>query len=216
MDYPGQRERMVMSQLAARGIRDARVLEAMRWVPRHLFVHEPRHQHLAYEDMALSIGEGQTISQPYIVAAMTELLELTGRELVLEVGTGSGYQTAVLAELSRNVYTIERVDLLMRSAERTLNSLGYRNVHFRVGDGTLGWPEAAPFDRILVTAACPCLPGPLAEQLGEDGAAVAPVGQKHSQDLVKYRKRHGRLIEEDRSVPCVFVPLLGEHGWKER
>jgi len=213
MDYDELRELMVSQQLVARGIRDRRVLDAMRKVRRHLFVGGEM-SGLAYEDMALVIGSGQTISQPYMVAIMTQLLELKGDEKVLEIGTGSGYQTAILAELSREVYTIERFEGLLADAEQRLASLGYRNIRFRSGDGTLGWPEAAPFHRVLVTAGAPRVPEPLAEQLSEDGIIVVPVGSRASQQLVKSTKRKG-AFQEEYHTPCVFVPLVGKHGWGE-
>lgn len=213
MDFQNLRDLMVDTQLIPRGIRDERVLKAMRKVPRHLFLDESQ-WFRAYDDMALPIGEGQTISQPYMVAIMTELLELKGHEKVLEIGTGSGYQAAILAELSRDVYTIERVQSLSLKASKVLMSLGYDNVHLRVGDGTLGWPEEAPFDRVIITAACPEIPEPIINQLNEGGIVVAPVGERFSQVLLKIRKEGGRLIEEYHT-PCVFVPLIGEYGWRE-
>lgn len=203
---------MAESQLIPRGIRDERVLAAMRKVPRHLFIDESQ-WFRAYEDMALPVGEGQTISQPYIVAAMTELLELTGSENVLEIGTGSGYQAAVLAELSKEVYTIERLQSLSDRAGRAVRDLGYQNIHLRVGDGTLGWSDAAPFDRIIITAGAPEIPQPLIEQLSDGGIIVAPVGDRFSQQLLKVTKRKGELSREYHT-PCVFVPLVGKFGWK--
>lgn len=202
---------MVRTQLIPRGIQDERVLEAMRKVPRHLFVDEPL-RYRAYDDMALSIGEGQTISQPYMVAIMTELLELTGTERVLEIGTGSGYQAAILAELAQTVYSVERIPSLARRAEERLRSLEYRNVHIKVDDGTLGWKEEAPFDRIIVTAGAPKIPEPLMDQLGENGILVAPIGERYSQQLVKIRKAKGTVQQEFHTL-CVFVPLIGRHGW---
>jgi len=184
----------------------------MRKVPRHLFMPESV-RYSAYDDMAMAIGEDQTISQPYMVAVMTELLELTGAEKVLEIGTGSGYQAAVLAELSAEVYTIERIEPLATRARELLRGLGYRNVHIVIGDGTAGLEGQAPFDRIIVTAAAPAVPQPLVNQLSEGGIIVAPVGERYSQILLKGRKVNGRLIEEF-STPCAFVPLIGEHGWK--
>ncbi len=203
---------MVSSQLVARGIRDERVLAAMRKVPRHLFMPEPV-RYSAYDDMAMSIGEGQTISQPYMVAVMTELLELTGIEKVLEIGTGSGYQAAILAELAAEVYTVERIALLADRAQAKLNELGYGSVHVVAGDGTVGMEGQMPFDRIIITAAAPEIPPPLVSQLKEGGVIVAPVGERYSQILLKGRKVNGRLVEEF-STPCAFVPLIGEHGWK--
>jgi protein-L-isoaspartate(D-aspartate) O-methyltransferase len=213
MDFKELRDFMVKTQLIPRGIKDARVLNAMKKVPRHLFIDESI-QYMAYDDMALLIGEGQTISQPYMVAVMTELLELKGNEKVLEIGTGSGYQAAILAELAKDVYTVERVALLANRTEERFHSLGYNNIHIKVGDGTLGWSEEAPFDRIIITAGTPRIPNPLIEQLAEGGIIIAPVGDRFSQQLLKVRKSKGKLLE-DYHTPCVFVPLIGEHGWKE-
>jgi protein-L-isoaspartate(D-aspartate) O-methyltransferase len=212
MNYEEMRHLMVESQLVPRGIRDKRVLEAMRRVPRHLFV-GPSAERMAYDDSALPIGEGQTISQPYMVAVMTELLELKGSEKVLEIGTGSGYQAAILAELALEVYTVERIAALAEAARERLRGLFYRNVHVRLADGSLGLPEEAPFDRIIVTAAAPNIPDPLMRQLSENGAIVAPVGSRFSQQLLKIRKTSTGVLEEYHT-PCVFVPLIGEHGWK--
>lgn len=212
-DFARLRAAMVETQLVPRGIRDPRVLDAMRKVPRHLFMPE-RNWPNAYEDMALSIGEGQTISQPYMVAVMTETLALKGDEKVLEIGTGSGYQAAILGELAREVYTIERIASLAEKAGARLGEFGYTNVHVIVGDGTLGLPEQAPFDRIIITAAAPKIPEPLIGQLREGGILVAPVGERYSQLLIRGTKREGSLAEESH-LPCVFVPLIGAHGWKE-
>ncbi len=212
-DYEELRRLMVETQLVPRGIRDARVLEAMLKVPRHLFVGESL-QHKAYDDMALPIGNGQTISQPYMVAVMTELLELKGDERVLEVGTGSGYQAAILAELAAEVYSVERVEPLAVKARERLEGLGYDNVHIMIGDGTEGLPDKAPFDRIIVTAGTPEVPVPLKEQLADNGILVAPVGARFSQQLIRLRKREGGITEEHHT-PCVFVPLVGRYGWKE-
>ncbi|MDI6889991.1 MAG: protein-L-isoaspartate(D-aspartate) O-methyltransferase [Thermodesulfovibrionales bacterium] len=212
MGFEELREFMVITQLIPRGIKDKRVLKVMKKVPRHLFVDEPI-QYKAYDDMALPIGEGQTISQPYMVAIMTELLELKGNEKVLEIGTGSGYQAAILAELSKEVYTVERVALLAERALETLRSLGYNNIHVKVGNGTLGWPEEAPFDRIMITAGTPRIPGPLIPQLSQGGTIIAPVGERFSQQLLKVKKSESRLTEEYHT-PCVFVPLIGRYGWE--
>lgn len=211
-DYKRLRELMVDTQLIPRGIKDERVLNAMRNVPRHLFVPEYI-RHSAYDDMALPIGEDQTISQPYMVAVMTELLELKGDEKVLEIGTGSGYQAAVLAELAGEVYTIERIPELADRARKKLADNGYDNAHVTVSDGTKGLEDAAPFDRIIITAATPKIPEPIINQLKEGGIVVAPVGERFSQMLIKGRKEKGILIEEYHT-PCVFVPLVGEYGWK--
>ncbi len=212
-DSKESREFMVRTQLIPRGIKDKRVLKAMEKIPRHLFVDESI-RYKAYDDMALPIGEGQTISQPYMVAIMTELLELKGDEKVLEIGTGSGYQAAILAELSRCVFTVERVSTLTEMAEKILHSLGYTNIYFKVGNGTLGWPEEAPFDRVIITAGTPKVPKPIKEQLSEEGIIVAPVGELFSQQLIKIKKSIGTLSEEYHT-PCVFVPLIGKYGWEK-
>ena len=190
--FAREREKMVEEQLARRGITDERVLGAMRRVPRHRFLEESL-QHRAYGDYPLPIGEEQTISQPYIVGLMTSLLELTGGEKVLDIGTGSGYQTAILAELSRRVCSIERRPRLAERARRLLESLGYANVWIRVGNGALGWPDEAPFDCILVAAAGPSVPPPLIEQLGEGGRLVAPVGDEENQTLTLVERRAGEV-----------------------
>lgn len=206
------RERMVAQQLAGRGIRDERVLSAMLKVPRHLFVDEALRDQ-AYGDFPLPIGQGQTISQPYIVALMTELLELKGHEKVLEIGTGSGYQTAVLAELCRFVYSVERISALLFRAKSTLHGLGYSNVHIKLDDGTWGWRDNAPYDAILVTAGAPFVPEPLLEQLSDPGVMVIPVGDEFSQVLVRIKKLNGVVTQE--SITGVrFVKLIGEHGWR--
>lgn len=207
------RKKMVESQLAPRGIKDPRVLEAMRKVPRHLFVQETQ-RGSAYEDYPLPIGEGQTISQPYMVALMTEALNLSGEESVLEIGTGSGYQTAVLAELACKVYSVERIPSLAGQARKTLDSLGYKNVLVRLSDGTLGWPEYAPFDRIIVTAGAPSIPEPLLEQLVEDGILVVPVGSSLSQELIQLTRYRDGSIRKRKLGGCVFVRLVGKHGWE--
>jgi len=163
--------------------------------------------------MALSIGEGQTISQPYMVAAMTELLDLKGDERVLEIGTGSGYQAAILAELSKDVYTVERFSVLSEQAEARFHALKYKNIHVKVGDGTSGWPEEAPFNRIIITAGTPNIPEPLREQLAEEGIMIAPVGDRFSQQIIKVIKSKNKFSESFHTA-CVFVPLIGEHGWK--
>jgi len=199
-----ERQRMVDEQIAHRGIRDERVLAAMRKVERHRFVSDAQ-RYLAYGDYPLPVGEGQTISQPYIVALMTEALALKGGERVLEVGTGSGYQTAVLAELAEEVYTVEILPALAERAAATLNELGYRNIHIRVGDGAEGWAEHAPYQGILVTAAPPEVPPALIEQLDEGGRLVIPVGVS-SQELELYtRKPEG--LDVQRLAPVRFVPL---------
>ena len=213
IDYIKARERMVAEQLERRGIRDQRVLEAMRQVPRHLFV-DLSLAHRAYEDHPLPIGEHQTISQPYIVALMTAALGLQGSDRVLEVGTGSGYQTAILAELANWVYSIERIPSLAERAKKTLERLGYRNVSIKVGDGSLGWPEVAPFEAIVVTAGAPDIPLSLIEQLHEGGRLVIPVGSLCSQTLRRVIKGEKGIQQED-LAGCVFVKLVGEQGWRE-
>jgi protein-L-isoaspartate(D-aspartate) O-methyltransferase len=212
-DYDKEREHMVKSQLARRGIKDTRVLEAMRQVPRHLFIPEGMRS-LAYCDGPLPIGHGQTISQPYIVALMTETLELAGQERVLEIGTGSGYQAAILSHLAWQVYSVERHAVLAQQAEKILAHLGYDNIVVRVSDGTLGWPEHSPYEAIIVTAAAPDIPRPLTDQLADGGRLVAPVGSQWSQVLVKVR-RQGDLLIRERLTAVAFVPLVGEYGWEE-
>lgn len=212
--FEALRHAMVEQQIFQRGVVSPRVLEAMRKVPRHEFIPEDQ-QAEAYSDKPLPIGEGQTISQPYVVAAMTAALDLTGSERVLEIGTGCGYQAAVLAELAREVYSIESRAQLARTARERLARLGYANVQIRAGDGTLGWPEAAPFDGILVTAAAPSIPPPLLDQLAEAGRLVIPVGDADRQNLHRAVKFRGKIIEQ-RLFDCRFVPLLGRHGWPDR
>lgn len=210
--YETARARMVEEQLVQRGVTDERVLSAMRRVPRHLFVEVPLRER-AHGDHPLPIGEEQTISQPYIVGLMTQLLELRGQEKVLEVGTGSGYQTAVLAELARRVCSIERLPRLAERARTLLEHLGYDNVWVRVGSGTLGWPDEAPFDRILVTAGGPSIPPPLFQQLGEGGRMVVPVGDVANQTLTVVEKVRGEM--KTRSCgDCKFVKLVGKYAWE--
>ena len=206
-DFKAMRERMVETQIKVRGIKDTRVLSAMLKVERHRFVSK-EYQNSAYSDQPLPIGEGQTISQPYVVALMTELLELKGGEKVLEVGTGSGYQAAVLAELAKEVYTIEIIETLASSAKKVLLELAYQNISVKAGDGYLGWPETAPFDAIIVTCAPDHIPNPLLEQLKEGGRMVLPVGT-YSQELEKLIKRSGK-IETIHVTPVIFVPMTGE------
>ncbi len=206
-----ERERMVRWQLEARGIRDPRVLDAMRRVPRHQFV-RPEDERRAYEDRPLVIGAGQTISQPYIVAAMTAALGPKPGDRVLEVGTGSGYQAAVLSVLAGEVVTIERVPDLADRARATLERLGYANVRVLTGDGSGGWPEGQPYDGILVTAAAPRVPDVLVAQLAEGGRLVIPVGSREFQELVLVEKI-GHRVREHRREGCIFVPLVGRFGW---
>lgn len=211
-DTVAARERMVERQLRRRGISDERVLAAMGRVPRELFV-PPEVRELAYEDGALPIGFGQTISQPYIVGMICSLLSLAGPEQVLDVGTGSGYQAAVLAELAADVTTIERVPELVGQARVALAAAGYERVDVRLGDGSLGVPEMAPFDGIAVAAAAPRIPDQLYDQLGTGGRLVLPKGSRWGQDLVLVVKTDEGPVER-RSVPCRFVPLLGEEGFR--
>lgn len=208
--FKSQRALMVETQLAQRGIKDKAVLEAMRKVPRHLLVPEKIRDY-AYEDRPLPIGEGQTISQPFIVAFMTELIKPTKDMRVLEIGTGSGYQAAVLAEIVKEVYTIEIFEGLGKRAEQDLNSLGYHNIHIRIGDGYKGWPEAAPFDAIIVTAAPEKIPQPLIDQLAEGGKMIIPVGEEGKvQQLILGEKTKGKF--KTRYVSSVrFVPFLREN-----
>lgn len=209
--FARERERMVEEQVAARGIADARVLEAMRRVPRHLFVEEALEEQ-AYGDHPLPIGDGQTISQPFMVGKMTELLRLSGTEKVLEIGTGSGYQSAVLGQLAGRVCTIERIPKLAQRAREVLEMLGYANVWVRVANGTLGWPDEAPFDRILVAAGGPAVPPPLFAQLAEGGRMVMPVGDAVTQVLQVVEKHHG-VMQTSQDAGCVFVKLVGKYAW---
>ena len=212
MNYDGARQKMLESQIVARNVRDPRVLEAIRTVPRHLFVEEALRDR-AYLDKALPIGEKQTISQPFMVAAMSEALQLEGKERVLEIGTGSGYQTAVLSELCQSVFSVERIASFVPIARRRLESLGRYNVLIKVGDGTIGWTEHAPYDAILVTAAARGLPRPLAEQLAIGGRLVVPIGPEHSQSLMRIT-RDEQGFHEEALGECRFVKLIGRHGWE--
>lgn len=208
--YDRLRQQMVAEQLQRRGIRDQRVLEAMRIIPRHWFVPE-NFRAQAYEDMPLPIGYQQTISQPYIVALMLEALELTGTERVLEVGTGSGYQAALLGWLAQYVYTVEIIPELAQSARAILR--GYENVEVMVANGSIGWKAGAPYDAIIVAAASPTVPPSLIEQLQEGGRLVLPVGEFCSQELLRMRKQGGKVVTENLGG-CAFVPLMGEESWK--
>lgn len=212
MDYDRLRRSMVEEQLIARGIRDRRVINAFYKVERHRFLPEDSGRS-AYGDFPLPIGNGQTISQPYMVALMTECLQLSGNEKVLEVGTGSGYQAAILAELAKEVCSIERIETLAKRAELILQKLGYKNITVKVGDGSQGLTEEAPFDGIIVTAASPCIPTPLTEQLSEKGRLVIPLGDSFSQMLTVIEKRGAELITEE-VCSCIFVPLIGKYGYK--
>ena len=212
--YTLARHRMVTEQIAARGITDPRVLHAMREVPRHLFVPEAFWDR-AYEDGPLPIGEGQTISQPFVVALMTQLLDLTGDETVLEIGTGSGYQAAILGKLARQVYTIERHDSLARQAARILHQLGYENLVVMTGDGSRGMLAHGPFDGILVTAAAPRVPSLLLEQLNDGGRLVLPLGGEKGQ-ILECWVRMGDRFSHEQVTPVAFVPLRGKLGWQEK
>jgi protein-L-isoaspartate(D-aspartate) O-methyltransferase len=207
--YPDnpQAERMARSQLRSRGIADERLLEVMGRVARHRFVPGAGRGE-AYGDFPLPIGSGQTISQPYMVALMSEELRLAGKEKVLEVGTGSGYQTAILAELAAEVFTIELIPELLEQARRLLTELGYGNIHYRAGDGSGGWPEEVPFDRVLVAAAAQTIPGPLTAQLADNGILVIPVGSSQSYQTLMVVRREGHRLEQREGIGCRFVPLV--------
>ncbi|MBM3255822.1 MAG: protein-L-isoaspartate(D-aspartate) O-methyltransferase [Candidatus Omnitrophica bacterium] len=207
MDYQALRKIMVEEQLIPRGITGERLINAFLKVERHKFTPQDLKDN-AYADFPLPIGQAQTISQPYIVALMTEILDLSGEEKVLEIGTGSGYQAAILAELAKEVYTIERLEGLANKAKELLSGLGYQNIKFKCADGTLGWPEEAPFDRIIITAATSAIPLPLAQQLKEGGRLVLPLGENFSQVLTLVIKKNGNL-ESENICGCVFVPLVG-------
>ncbi len=210
-DYKILRENMVEVQLKTRGIKDEKLLEVMGQIPRHLFVSEQQRS-CAYEDFPLPIGEGQTISQPYMVALMTELFRLKEHEKVLEIGTGSGYQTAVLSKIAKEVYTVEKIESLALKAEEMFKELGYQNIKVKVGDGSEGWSEYAPYNSIIVTAGSPKIPEPLIKQLSENGRIVIPIGGPFSQDLILGEKIKGELITKT-ICGCTFVPLRGKHGW---
>jgi len=204
---------MVQRQVIAQGITDARIIEAMRKIPRHLFI-DPGLAGRAYEDGSVPIGEKQTLSQPYMTALMTEALDLSGKERVLEIGTGSGYQTALLAELCFNVFSVEKIRSLAIRARKLLDRLQYHNVAIHVGDGTLGWAEHAPFDAILVTACSPRLPRPLMDQLSVGGRLLIPLGDERSQ-ILKRIQRTSSGLEEDELTDCRFVKLWGKYGWQD-
>ena len=212
INFQKARHRMVDTQLVSRGVHDPRVLDAMRKVPRHLFVDEALCDQ-SYNDHPLPISERQTISQPYIVALMTEALGLQGMEKVLEIGTGSGYQTAILAELANRVYSIERLLGLSQRARQVLQDLGYRNIALKVGDGTLGWPEEAPFDAILVSAGAPSVPQPLVDQMTVGARLIIPVGDHLSQELVLVERLPEGIRKTDMGG-CRFVDLIGKCAWK--
>jgi protein-L-isoaspartate(D-aspartate) O-methyltransferase len=204
-------DEMVEYDIKHRGVKDERVLDAFRRVDRKLFVPDMDRAR-AYEDRPLHLGHGQTISQPYVVAAMTEALNLKGTERVLEIGTGSGFQTAILATLAKEVFTVERIERLATTAEDRLLAMKFNNIRFRLGDGSCGWQEHAPYERIIVTAACPELPKPLLDQLGEGGIMVAPVGPPVEQELVIATKRNGQ-VSTRAGMPCIFVRLIGRDAF---
>ena len=212
-EYYSQRQQMVET-LVQRGIRDSRVLDAFRKVPRHLFVDEALWPQ-AYSDHPLPIGEKQTISQPYIVALMTEALRLTGAEKVLEIGTGSGYQAAILAEIADQVFSIERLPVLAKRARKVFDLLKYTNIIIRIGDGTEGWRDESPFEGIIVTAAAPEAPDPLLTQLETGGKLVIPIGDEQFQDLMVYTKEGDDRYREENYGGCRFVKLIGKHGWRD-
>jgi len=212
MNFDISRKRMVETQIVARGITDRRVIDAMLKLPRHLFVQEAMASQ-AYNDTSLPIGEKQTISQPYMVALMTELLGLRGVERVLEIGTGSGYQAAVLSQVARRVYTIERIPSLASGARKLFDSLGLTNISMKIDDGSVGWAAEAPFDAIIVTAGAPDLPQALIEQLHPEGRLLVPVGDQVSQVLTLVRKSADGAFTVERSTPCRFVKLIGSEGW---
>ncbi len=203
---------MVETQIRARGVRDERVLAAMKAVPRHLFV-PPSFQGVAYQDSPLPIGKGQTISQPYIVAVMTELLQVKPGDRILEIGSGSGYQAAILGRLAKTVISIERIPEVAAMARDNLERAGATGVRIIIGDGTVGYPGESPYDGIIITAATPSVPQPLVDQLAEGGRLVAPVGGRDLQELLRLTKREGRTVAEHFGG-VVFVPLLGEYGWQ--
>ncbi len=212
--YDSKRQYMVETQIVARGIKDKRVVDALRKIPRHLFLDEALWPQ-AYEDHAMPIGEKQTISQPYIVALMTEALQLDDKKKILEIGTGSGYQTAILAEIADQVYSIERIPSIAKRARKVFDKLQYRNVVITIGDGTSGWREHSPYDGIIVTAASPTIPKPLLEQLTTGGRLVIPIGDESTQDLMVYTKEDTNDYREENYGGCRFVKLVGEYGWRE-
>jgi protein-L-isoaspartate(D-aspartate) O-methyltransferase len=212
MQFSTSRLKMVKEQLITRGIKDERLLAAMRKIPRHLFVPEALRSR-AYGDHPLPIGEGQTISQPYVIALMVEALELQGTEKILEIGTGSGYQTAILAELAEKVYSIERIKFLALKARELIEKLGYINILIRIADGSYGWREEGPFDRIIVSAASPSIPDPLLGQLKDGGIMIVPLGNENSQTLVKVKKE-GNKKRISTLSSCFFVKMIGQYGWK--
>ena len=212
INFDSERQEMVETQIVQKGINEKNVIEVMLKVPRHLFVPE-KFLSEAYNDYPLPTGDGQTISQPYMVALMTELLQLTIKDRTLEIGTGSGYQTAILSELSGEVYTIERNKNLSEKAEKLLSSLGYKNIKYKIGDGTTGWKEFGPYSRILITAGSNEVPKPLLDQLSNLGKMVIPIGNRLNQILTVIEKINDNLTKRE-ICGCMFVPLIGEYGWK--
>ena len=212
MDYAIARRRMVEQQIAARGVLDQRVLDAMLAIPRHLFVETALQGH-AYSDSSLPIGEKQTISQPYTVAVMTAALELKGHERVLEIGTGSGYQTAILSKLARRIYSIERIGVFIGRARKILDQLRLSNINLKLADGTLGWNEQAPFAAILVAAGSPDVPDEYLKQLEIGGVLVMPVGDKNQQTLLRIVRQEDGSFKREQLMGCRFVPLIGKQGW---
>jgi protein-L-isoaspartate(D-aspartate) O-methyltransferase len=213
MDYSVARRRMVEQQIVARGITDQRLLDALLTVPRHLFVEAGLQSH-AYTDASLPIGEKQTISQPFMVASMTAALELQGNERILEIGTGSGYQTAILSCLVKRVYSVERIGVLAAQARRVLDRLQMSNINIKIGDGTIGWKDQAPFDGILVAAGSPDVPPEYLEQLDYGGRLVMPVGDQTEQTLIRMTRHEDGQIEREHLMGCRFVPLIGQQGWQ--
>jgi len=212
-EYKEKREKMVKEQIIARGVEDKRVIKAMLDIPRHLFVPKEVEKE-AYEDYPLPIGFNQTISQPYMVAVMTEYLELKEEDVVLEIGTGSGYQTAILAYLVKKVYTVEREEKLLERAKKILEKLGFDNIRYKCGDGSKGWMDYAPYEKIIVTAAAPKIPEPLIEQLKNNGIIVIPVGSRWIQELVVAKKDEKGSLKIEEKFECAFVPLIGEYGFE--
>ena len=211
-DFEYLRQKMVEEQLLGRDVKDKKVLDVFRKVPRHRFI-DPTMYKNAYGDFPLSIGESQTISQPYIVALMVQLLDVLKTDKVLEIGTGSGYETAILLELAKEVFSIERIDTLAVRSEGVLKDLGYKDVNIKVGDGTLGWKEESPFDKIIVTASYQDVPGPLLDQLSEGGKLVIPVGPRSTQRLLVLEKDKEGVVSKRDICGCVFVPLIGKYGY---
>lgn len=209
------RRQMVEKQLLSRGIKDKRVLDVFCNTPRHRFV-DPVMYKDAYGDFPLSIGQGQTISQPYMVALMMQLLNIAEDDSVLEIGTGSGYETAILSELAKDVFSIERIGILAKKAEAALGDMGYKNINIKIDDGTLGWREFAPFNKIVVTASSLSIPGSLVDQLLKGGKMVIPIGSRFTQRLMLLEKSEQGYVSEKDITGCVFVPLIGRYGWEER